>query len=174
MSRLLVEGCHGVIQKIHHHAIHLLGIHVESGQSFRWTVFKQDVFVCVGKKRYSLGHDNVEVVGRQSRHRHARITGKLVDQIFQHLHLSDNRLSAFPKNRSFLAQFVAVFTLKSLRGQLHRRERVFDLMRHAPCHFPPGTRPFCLLQLRQILKHNHNAAVVAFIILDHRCGQQKR
>jgi len=47
-------------------------------------------------------------------------------------------------------------------------------MRHAPGHFPPGRGALRHLQLRQIFKHNDNAGVLAFFVLNGRQGQQNR
>ena len=83
----------------------------------------------------------------------------------------NNGLGALLKYGAVLSQLVPVFPLQPLRGKLNRRKRILDLVRHAAGHLTPGSGAFRLLQLSQILKHNDNAGVVAFLISDRRYGQ---
>jgi hypothetical protein len=54
-----------------------------------------------------------------------------------------------------LGPAVAVHSTKVLHTQPHRRERIFDLVRHLACHLTPGQDPLGPGHLRHIIQREH-------------------
>jgi len=124
-------------------------------------VARLGVAIIRGLQEHGVAHQLLRFLAPHNRRRHAGKGGELIHHAADIADLPDNGFDALGEDVRIARDFLAVFALQALGGQLDGCQRILDLMRDAPRHIGPGRGALRRNEIGNVIE-SHDEAMSLF------------